>query len=830
MAAIGGIDRGGKQRRWHMLRAILCIVFILLLASGIPGCRGCRKDTTKTPEEEEKELAKKKEKPKDPFQAKRLIAQPTSGKLAGTWCKVGHWTGVSLEGAKANDYDFVGKMELAVYDGKQQPLPLPATPFELTSARQAALPKGQAKVLDSVFYVPPNTREAFISCRLNASRGGGTVLELGLPLQRMPSYQYHFIVLARVPEQYNFLSNLYSVRPFNANDIDNRLEPYYRITQISNDRHVPLPAYLLLWTSIAYVLWDDAAPTALDPDMQRAFLDWLNWGGQVIISGPDTLDTLRGSFLEPYLPAAASGGCKIGADELAEINAFSGKNIRKLAPVTPWSGIQFKKHPQAEFLPHCGNLLVERRVGRGRIVVSAFRLSDREFTNWPGVDEFFNAFLLRRPPRRFELSREAELKVLWADGHERLDAARISNLRFFARDAGLKREDYGADVPKEIELPRPAAGYRGWNQPDAVSSDPGPPPPGPGVAAWNDFSPVAAAARETLLNAAQVEIPNRSFVFLFLLVYLIVLVPFNWSIFYTFDRVEWAWIAAPIVALLSTGLVIKLAQLDIGFVRARTEIAVLEIQGDYSRGHLTRYNALYTSLSTPYDFAFDDGGAAVLPFPTVSDAKFFAMALGQQRRSLRYIRADQANLEGLPVPSNSTALMLSEEMFDLGGKLVLMQNAGDGLQIVNQTRLTLQGAGLIKKLGSGNLQVAWLGALQPGAIRAVSWINRSSTDAGGRLWPDERNQSALTMKKDPGELKDELNLRNLLDIAEKLENMRPGEIKLLAWMDVALPGLKITPAAPQSRHAALVLARLDYGKDEPPSPDANTAKIVESKY
>jgi hypothetical protein len=81
----------------------------------------------------------------------------------------------------------------------------------------------------------------------------------------------------------------------------------------------------------------------------------------------------------------------------------------------------------------------------------------------------------------------------------------------------------------------------------------------------------------------------------------------------------------------------------------------------------------------------------------------------------------------------------------------------------------------------------------------------------------------LTAAKEPGELKGELNLRNLLDLAEKLETMRPGEIKLLAWTDVALPGLNIKPAAPQSRHAALVLAHMDYGKNEEPRPDANRA-------
>jgi hypothetical protein len=846
MAVLGGIYKGRDQKHWHMLRVAIGLGLILALSAAMPGCSGCRKDPPKTLEELEKELAKKKEEPKKPFEAKRLITQPASGKSADKKTatekldrgnlfgvdstgmesidrlyKVGHWTGVTWENVRSNDSDFVGEMEIAANDAKQQPLPLLATPFELTMARQVALPKGQTKILDSLMYVPPNARNAFISCRVYASRGGQTVLQEEQPLRNMPSYQYHFIVLARVPEQYTFLNNLHSVKPFGVKDLDNRIEPYYRITQIASERHALLPGHPLLWTSIACVLWDDAAPSALDPDVQQAFLDWLNWGGQVIISGPDTLDTLKGSFLEPYLPASSTGECKIGADELAEINAFTGASMRKLAPVNPWSGIKLQKHAQAEFIPKSGNLLVERRVGRGRIVVSAFRLGDREFANWPGVDGFFNAFLLRRPARRFDQDQEARLRVLWADGHERLDAARISNLRFFTRDAGLKWDVYCSDVNKVIDPPM-FDGRNRWTQPDEDSTDFGlQPPPAPGIAAWNDFSPVAAAARESLLSAAQVEIPKRSFVLLFLILYLIVLVPFNWSIFHTVDRVEWAWIAAPIIAVISTGLVIKLAQLDIGFVRARTEIAVLELQGEHQRAHLTRYNALYTSLSTPYDFSFDDSGAIVMPFPTVSAENFYTKSPGHQLRNLRYTRSDQANLEGLPVVSNSTVLMHSEEMFDLGGKLSLKQNISSGLQIVNKTRLTLQGAGLIKKLASGNLQAAWVGTLEPSAVRTIAWIGRSSTQAGGRLWSEDRDQSPLTAKRDSGELKGELNLRHLLDLAEKLENMQPGDIKLLAWTDVALPGLNIKPAAPQSRHASLIIAHLEYGFGDPPRADEN---------
>ena len=60
-------------------------------------------------------------------------------------------------------------------------------------------------------------------------------------------------------------------------------------------------------------------------------------------------------------------------------------------------------------------------------------------------------------------------------------------------------------------------------------------------------------------------------------------------------------------------VVVWLAQLNIGFARAETEVAVLEVQRGFSRGHLTRYIALYSSLSTTYDVHFDDPSAFAQP-------------------------------------------------------------------------------------------------------------------------------------------------------------------------------------------------------------------------
>ena len=121
-------------------------------------------------------------------------------------------------------------------------------------------------------------------------------------------------------------------------------------------------------------------------------LDWLHWGGQLIVSGPDTLNVLRGSFLAPYLPAA-EGATRETHDRIARaaerlLDSEEGQSASAAQPVRPWSGIELVKATEAEFVPHTGDLVVERQVGRGRIVATAFRLSLRALQNGPALIRF----------------------------------------------------------------------------------------------------------------------------------------------------------------------------------------------------------------------------------------------------------------------------------------------------------------------------------------------------------------------------------------------------------------------------------------------------------
>ena len=409
-------------------------------------------------------------------------------------------------------------------------------------------------------------------------------------------------------------------------------------------------------------------------------LDWLHWGGQLILSGPDTLDSPPRQFSRPLSARPHRRRRKLEAADLAELNAFSGKAIRPLRPVRAWSGVRLKKHPQAQFLPGSGELLAERRVGRGRIVASAFRLSDRELIDWPGCDEFFNAMLLRRPPRKY-VGRAPTAACCSSGptaGSGSTPPAPPGSATSPATPASPCAE-YAADVlaPTDEFGPEHRAVQTAWSPPPAgrdwrpgTTSTPWPRPPAP------RSRPPPASRSPTAPSCSGSSRRTCS-----------CWCRCNWAVFRALGRVEWAWAAAPVIALVCTGTVIRLAQLDIGFVRSQTEVAVAELQADYGRAHLTRYNALYTSLATNYAFTCDDPGGVVLPLPTVARPDEFRMSLGQEVRSLTYRRDEAPSLLGFHVGSNSTGLVHSEEMFDLGGGISLAESPDGTLPAAEPHRL-----------------------------------------------------------------------------------------------------------------------------------------------
>ena len=637
-----------------------CWVLLGLAVLTTAGCKGCTSTDPEDAKDEAKEAAEKKKKPSIelsqllPIFGQELSQDQAAEPAPKILVKPGHWM-PTVQRMVANYDDLVLNRSSTLVDDTQQPVRIPQTQFTYEITRPVALAKGKAKQIAGEVFVPEQSQATRLHTEFSNQSSGFVELKVDPKLVRMPSYQYFVLVLAAEPDRYAFLKVIDTVRGEWEEEYDASWEPYYRVSLADAAGDLPLPASLLNWTTVAAVVWDEVDPTKLTEDQQSALVDWLHWGGRLIVNGPDSLDTLRGSFLDEYLPVDAKGPASFAAGDVGNWSRYWGRRdqgqaIAPLEPVRPVSGVELAPRKNAREMAGGDELFYECNVGRGTIVVSAVQLSQRDFVNWPGYDGFINAALLGRPRRSFREGPYEGIRIDWHDHREqRLDAHLTTGLRMFARDAGAKANAI-SEVVEQV------------NNPFGVSQDVtnykvdrhG------GIGSWGDFSPTSNTARNLLVEAAGVEMPKAGFVLLCVGAYLVVLVPLNWMVFHTLGRLEWAWIAAPLIAIAGTYGVVRMAQLDIGFVRAQTEIALLELHGGHDRGLLSRYTALYSSLSTTYDAENEVEQAALAPFAAAENSS--DPSLREQPYNVRLEQQSKPHLKGLgdfiqldALPENGTS-------------------------------------------------------------------------------------------------------------------------------------------------------------------------------
>lgn len=706
------------------LTLVVCLS-ILCLASSLVGCRNDQvSDADNVTGQAE------------PFEFGRLQALPDLESLVNQ-AKPGHWVSAHQR-MTASTADFQGTIRTSVLDLSNRPIPTEMTSHVLTTSRPIALSLGEPKDIELMFYIPRRLGVEASTVTLEhrlLDRRNQIVETQGGSVSLMPEYRFFHVVLSQNPSRYAYLKTL----PTNQLIHDRGITQWTTVVTPKIERYVPLPSDMLAWTSISAIFWDDLAPDQLDPDQRIALVDWLHFGGQLILSGPDAIDRLKGSFLEPFLPATASGSVALtGNDLLPLLKEFDlpprtgrASNLWQLGDQDRILGMSLLLCPQARFVPRCGSLVVDRAVGRGRVVVTAFSLHERGFREWNGVDNFIHNALLLRPRRDFSepvafgQPTEPPLQFVDAPGHEE-DPRMSSSVRFFARDWGQEQ------VPGQIGTEKAATELKLNDDQEnevVVSSMPpgqlthpgqasdiwrrGPyvPAKQSGIAGWNDRSQVATEARRVLDAATGIEPPSLRFVATALLVYLIILVPVNALIFRAVRRIEWAWIAAPIIAVAAAVIVARAAQLDIGFARSRTELVVVELVAGHPRAHVTRFSSLYTSLSTQFEMEFESRVVRAQPWgdPAVGDR-----VLTTPPQSVSLESTGLTKLTGFDVASNSAGLMHTEELVDVAGALTWFHQEGNQGILENRTQLTIVDAVVVSPLATGEMGFALVERIEPG--------------------------------------------------------------------------------------------------------------------
>ena len=778
--------------RLSFLLVILCLPLVV-------GCEGCRPQG-ETPDEPEQEA------PVQDFVSRPAETFPGGNGPIDGGIKPGHWLTAS-QAIKSNKTDSRGQLRSdAIATGTN----LIGDDVEttsgqsITSVRPVVLPKGQQRRVDFRLLAPvpvsSDQSRLTIGSRF-VSSGSSVFFDTGRqPFYVMASEEYFFVILTNRPERFSKFQVADWVRPFKDKGTFQKAAANYRMVIPPVDGMLPLAETMLDWTGTAVVLWDDLSPDALTPGQATAMADWLRFGGQLIINGAEASDSMAKTKLADAMPLRPTGQIELDADAGATLlrnwavktDRSTEQQISLLRSQSGRIAVDGRLSADAEPVKDSESLLLSRRVGRGRVVQSRFDMTSDWLSSWESFNSFINAAVLLRPRREFtdsiDVMSDSFTLQRYADSQLRRATPAInSRFRITSRDAILTRVPNTA--PRAVASSETSSAKRTFEfldpltRSDAVS----------GISAWNDNSDTLRMAREILIDEAGIEIPKSSLIAKSLAYYLLLLVPVNYLVFRLLGRLEYAWLAVPVIAIGGALWVARLARLDIGFARSQTEFALLEMHAGYPRGHLSRMVAIYNSLSSRYEIAFNTPDAVALPVyasdeDTQSSEAVFNTSF-----------ADGPSLGGVAVASGRTQHVHAEQMLDLGGSIV-RQEAGQDVAITNGTDHELYDAFVIEKDRAGQVRVAIVGSIASAGKVQLRFRNISSAPVA----EDLPMQAAVL-------------LRRLASPAA----MASGTSRLVARIDGSLPGMRISPTSSQSAAQTIVLAHLQAEPLPEPMPDVN---------
>lgn len=765
------------------------------------------------------------------------------------YVKANHWSSVGLE-LRVNHLDYAGRVETA-------PVPLRSMPHAVVYRRDARLVNGQISKLSWPMFLPEIPKELGLDLiQPDALRPDDSWMANLLTLE---PHQMLVLVLTRDSgDIYNPWSRLRALMADGLGDEAMSIERqrYYRLVVPLDPDKPLLSPQPLTWPAISHVVWDNPSPGAVGLPQQAAMLDWLHWGGQLVIAGgaSGTYGALREGFLGPYLPAEPTGEDHLLGEadlaplsrayppptpplnreeirpeitSLAEANGIFGERYRPAEPIRPasnrpvfFAGLRPRPGARAIPLGDAGGtvLAVEARVGRGRIAMLSFNPNDPALAAWPGFDTLISGLILRRPEEPLIAATRPNSSGAYVPPHYRtLSGPELTWVRHLARDLDdSKIENTVTFDLLQYHQALQAAGRRGRRlDPPPVDRerDRGKPSDPavlerPGLAiqgrtgAWVDDSSIPTACRTALESASGLSIPSSGFVLRVVLAYAMALVPLNWLICrFVLRRREWAWAIVPVLALGFAAGVERYASFDLGYDSACDEIDLLELQGGHVRAHLSRFGSIYSSGRVDFTIGFpNDPTALALPLDNGRSLR------GESQARSVWRSTPSPALVDLRVQPRSQSMYRSEQMAPLPGAIAL-EGEGDKRRVVNRSGIELRDAILIDDASGGGLTIGEaparivLGTIAAGASVAV---------------PGEASAGDAPIAAVDGP-----SPHRLLRLARRYRDPRPearGEVRLVAWSPVAMPGRTVEPAVDRERGVTVVVAHLQYGPVPDPEP------------
>lgn len=776
---------------------------------------------------DDKKLEKlKKESQRPPFEFSRSQVLPND---VLPYIKANHLTMIGLE-LRANHGDYDGLIQ-------SRPVRLMDQPNEVIYRRDARLIKGQQARLTLPILLPTIPKELIF--QLLRPDGIRPDEDWTAALKVLEPQQQLIVVLAKeANDAYGRWTSLRATIPSEiTRDDPNLLEQqrYYRMVLPLDPEKPLLSPHPLTWTPISHVIWDAMPPERLGVGQQQALLDWLHWGGQLVIvgGGGPAFAPLRESFLAPYLPAEVTGedvarsgeqlaplseayppqmvAADLDGDPIAQMPAAAwaevwnklGRRYRPPVPIRteankPVFVTGLAPRPGATTIPLGGPgdppLAVEWRVGRGRVTMIAVALTNPDLAKWEGYDSFVRRVVLRRPEEPLAQTVQQKPNGGFDPAHfEMLNARDLTGVRYLARNLGVAPLKQDANAEPQGYL---VNGFNPTSRLQHPTND------------WLDAGALPMLARETLDRASGIEIPSPQFVLKVILAYLVAVVPLNWLICrYLLGRREWAWVVVPVLSIGFAVGVERAAAYDVGYDSSCDEVDLIETHGPYARGHLSRFASIYATGRVRYTIAYpSDPTAVALPLAT--------------GRALRGEDAVQSSFRTQPTPAltdflvqpRSLSMFRAEQMPSLPGTVAFEEPADPAAPpaLINRLGFDLADAWVVEVgTDADRSRHRRIGALAAGASTPLGELE-PGTMAGAKGAPNTL---------DPGPF---VALLARSSVAERPEEV--GEIRLIGRVDRVMPGQTIDPPVDRHRGFTLVVAHLrPPALPDPASPRFTTA-------
>lgn len=203
----------------------------------------------------------------------------------------------------------------------------------------------------------------------------------------------------------------------------------------------------------------------------------------------------------------------------------------------------------------------------------------------------------------------------------------------------------------------------------------------------------------------QLDIPAFYVVALFLLAYVIILVPVNYFFLKAKDKKEYAWLTTPAIVLLFSVGAYLIGYGSKGGSTLAVRVGVIEAYAGQSDAPFLFYSGIFSPRKTGYDIKFAAANAAQDPF---SNALFTEPEANRSQAGLRLTQDDQMKIEDFAVDMWAMRVLKAEGVTNLG-KGFAVRKQGQSLTVRNDTPYALESCSLVT---SG--EVTPIGNLGPG--------------------------------------------------------------------------------------------------------------------